>query len=279
MKVLITGARGMFATDLAVEFAAAAHDVVALDRYDLDVLDAGAVSETIAGEGPDVVIQGAAYTSVDGAESEEDLAARVNADGARNVAEAAASVGALFVYPSTDYVFSGQSTRPWHPFDPPAPVNAYGRSKLAGEAAARHAPRHLIVRTSWLYGHGGANFVETIMRLARERESIDVVDDQIGIPTWSRSLAHTLRGLIERGAQGVLHASDGGEPVSWFAFAQEIVRLSGVSVRLRPIPSRDYPRPATRPSYSVLDCTATEAILERRLPDWRQMLEAYLAGD
>jgi dTDP-4-dehydrorhamnose reductase len=278
MRIAVTGSGGMLGQDLLPALATARHDVVALDSAALDVTDTDAVRDRIAHEKPDAVIQCAAYTAVDAAETGGEAEAfRVNAEGARNVARACAEVGALFVYPSTDYVFSAPAERPRRPEDPVAPLNAYGRSKLAGEEAAREAPRHLIVRTSWLYGRGGANFVDTITRLAGERESLDVVDDQVGIPTWTASLARTLAALLRVGAEGVLHATDGGPPVTWYGFAREIARLRGLSVRLVPVPTSGFPRPARRPRYSVLDCSRTESLLGARLPDWRTMLAEYVA--
>jgi dTDP-4-dehydrorhamnose reductase len=253
------------------------HDVYPFDRSNLDVLDVRAVAKAVGAAQPDVIVQCAAFTAVDAAESREAEAFRINAGGAEIVGRAAAGVGALFVYPSTDYVFSADVERPLWPDDPVLPLNAYGRSKLAGEQEARAVPRHLIVRTSWLYGAGGKNFVDTISRLAGERPYLEVVNDQIGVPTWTVSLSRTLAALVERGAQGVYHASDGGDAVSWYEFAREIVRLRGVSVEVRPVPTSAYPTAARRPRYSVLDCAATEELIGSKLPDWREMLKQYLA--
>ncbi len=276
MKILLTGSNGMLARDLAPALLRRDHEVIACSRQDLDITDQHAVRDRIQQEVPDVVIQGAAYTAVDAAESNEPDAHRVNAAGAQVVADACREVGALFVYPSTDYVFSSRTGQPRLPSDPTQPINAYGRSKLAGEEAARSAPRHLIVRTSWLYGKGGPNFVDTISRLARERSYLDVVDDQIGIPTWTVSLADAFARLVELPAQGTLHVTDGGQPTSWFDFADEILRVQGITCELRPVPTEGFPRPAPRPAFSVLDTSAAAAMLGEEFPDWREMLRRYL---
>ncbi len=274
----MTGAGGMLALAVLRVLEERGHEVVALDRAGLDVTDQDAVRERILGERPDVVVQCAAYTAVDRAEEEEELAMRVNALATRYVACACDEVGALLVYPSTDYVFNGNARMPYLPDEPPHPVNAYGRSKVAGEAAAREARRALVIRTSWLYGEGGPNFVETITRLARERETVEVVDDQVGRPTWTGSLARTISELMERGVAGMFHASDAGAPVTWFGFAREIVARQELAARIVPVPSSRFPRPAPRPGWSVLDCSETERTLGRPLPSWSDTLQRYLGS-
>lgn len=276
MRVLVTGARGMLAHALLPTLRERGHEVVALDREALDVTDAAAVEARIAAERPDAVVQCAAYTRVDDAETDEARAFAVNCEGARNVARSCYRTGALFVYPSTDYVFSGEEERARRPSDPTGPVNAYGRSKLAGEEAAREAGRSLVLRTSWLYGEGGANFVDTITRLARERECLEVVDDQFGLPTWTGSLALVATELMEAGAEGILHAADAGDRVTWCGFARETLARQGLATRIVPVPSSRFPRPARRPRYSVLDCSDTEARLGRALPRWTDALDQFL---
>lgn len=278
MKILVTGAGGMLAQALVPELRGRGHEVLALVRAELDVTDEVAVASMLARHRPHVVVQCAAYTAVDAAEADEAAAFRVNALATRHVATACHEIGARLVYPSTDYVFAGDGTRPYRPDDPPAPVNAYGRSKLAGERAALEAPGALVVRTSWLYGAGGANFVDTIRRLARERDRLEVVDDQIGRPTWTGSLAQVVSELIEREVSGIFHATDGGAPVSWYGFAREIVALSGAETRVVPVRSEAMPRPARRPKFSVLDCSATEARLGYRIGSWKANLARYLRG-
>lgn len=276
MKLLITGAGGMLARAMIEHGRAHGDLVIALGREALDVTDEAAVATRIAVERPDAVIQCAAYTSVDGAESDGEAAFDVNARGSRSVARACQKIGCAFVYPSTDYVFDGKSTRPYLPGDATNPVNVYGRSKLEGEIAACEADRALVVRTSWLYGAGGAHFVDTMVRLAAGRSSLDVVDDQVGRPTWTRTLAETIHTLLKAGAVGTFHASDGGEPVSWAGYAREIMRELGMDVDIRPVPSSAFPRPAPRPRYSVLELSDTEAMIARAVPDWRESLARFL---
>jgi dTDP-4-dehydrorhamnose reductase len=258
----VLGAAGMLGRDVA---AAAGDDVRALSREELDVTDAAAVREALAGA--DVAINCAAYTDVDGAESEPERALRVNRDGARNVAEAATRV----LYVSTDYVFDGTKHTPYTESDPTGPLQSYGRSKLAGERATAEAnPRHFIVRSSWLFGRGGKNFVETMLGLEGR---IRVVDDQVGCPTYTGHLAEALVGLVATEDYGVHHLAAAGS-CSWFEFAREIfrhVRQAGVERDVEPCTTGEFPRPARRPAYSVL---ASER--GHRLPSWREGLEAYL---
>ena len=278
MKVLVTGAGGMLARALVPELRSRGHEVSALDRAALDVTDERAVAERVLEERPGVVVQCAAYTAVDAAEEEEDLAFRVNAEAAGFVARACDQIGALFVYPSTDYVFRGNGMHPYRPGDPPDPVNAYGRSKLGGEVASREASRALVVRTSWLYGEGGKNFVDTISRLARERDRLEVVEDQVGRPTSTASLAWIICELIDSGAEGTFHATDGGEPVSWLGFAREIVSRLSLEIPVFPVSSATLRRAAVRPGYSVLDLSGTEAVIGRALPHWKEALARYLGS-
>jgi dTDP-4-dehydrorhamnose reductase len=276
VRVLITGAGGMLGQSVVAALRGAGHEAVALDREALDVTDREAVRRVIESERPDAVVQCAAYTAVDAAESEYEQALLVNATATGYVAEACHRVGASFVYPSTDYVFDGTGTRPYRPDDPTRPVNAYGRSKLQGERAAAAAERHLVVRTSWLYGEGGPNFVETMLRLATERERLDVVDDQIGRPTWTRTLADAMVRLLEADAHGVLHVSDGGEATSWYGFAKEILESVGAGAKVHRTRSASFVRPAPRPGYSVLDLEPAERQLSYSLPKWKESLAGYL---
>jgi dTDP-4-dehydrorhamnose reductase len=276
VRVLITGAGGMLGQSVVAALRGAGHEAVALDREALDVTDREAVRRVIESERPDAVVQCAAYTAVDAAESEYEQALLVNATATGYVAEACHRVGASFVYPSTDYVFDGTGTRPYRPDDPTRPVNAYGRSKLQGERAAAAAERHLVVRTSWLYGEGGPNFVETMLRLATERERLDVVDDQIGRPTWTRTLADAMVRLLEADAHGVLHVSDGGEATSWYGFAKEILESVGAGAKVHRTRSASFVRPAPRPGYSVLDLEPAERQLSYSLPKWTESLAGYL---
>lgn len=275
MRVLVTGAGGMLARAVREEFARRGHDVVALDRAALDVTDEAAVRRALHEHRPAAVLHCAAYTRVDDAEAEEALAFAVNAEAARHVARACREVGARFVYPSTDYVFDGRAATPYHPEAPTSPLNAYGRSKRAGEAAAAEAGDHLVVRTSWLFDGRGRNFVTTILERARRGERLRVVEDQRGSPTWAGTLAWILAGLLERRApSGIYHAANRGE-TTWYGLAAEALRLVGVPAEVEPVTSAEFPRPAARPAYSVLDCSTTEAVVGP-IPRWEDALAGAL---
>lgn len=277
MRVLITGAAGMLAQTARAEFLARGHQVDALDRAALDITDAAAVDDVVRALRPDAVLQGAAYTRVDDAERDEPAAHFVNATATAHLARACRTVGARLVYPSTDYVFDGRATSPYTPDAPTAPLGAYGRSKLAGEVAARGAGEWLVVRTSWLYGAGGKNFVDTILERARQGEALRVVADQRGSPTWTGDLARVIATLLERQApSGVYHATNRGE-TTWYGLAVEALRLAGGDAAVAPVPTTEFLRPAPRPAYSVLDCAATEAIVGE-IPGWREGLAAYVSA-
>ncbi|MGI9189107.1 MAG: dTDP-4-dehydrorhamnose reductase [Longimicrobiaceae bacterium] len=278
MRVLITGGGGMLARAVADEYRSRGDDCVARSRGELDVTDRCAVGRAFGVIRPEVVVHCAAFTAVDAAEAAEAEAFRVNADATRNVAAACHASGALLVYPSTDYVFDGRAMNPYPPDYPRAPLNAYGHSKAAGEDAARAAARFLTVRTSWLYGAGGPNFVETMLRFGRGDSAVRVVDDQVGRPTSTALLAGVIQELVAAGAEGVFHVTGGGEPVSWHGFAGEIFRQTALRVELEPVDSAEYPAAAQRPRFSVLDCRATEAAIGRRLPDWNDALSEYLTS-
>ena len=273
MKVLITGAGGMLGQDVRRVGELTGHEVVALDRAALDATDAAAVEAAFAEHRPDTAINCVAWTDVDGAETAEADALRLNADAARNVATAAAQVGASVVLPSTDYVFDGTGDRPYVESDPTNPQSAYGRTKLTGEQATAAAnPRHFVVRTSWLFGVGGGNFVETMLGLA-DRGELRVVDDQVGSPTYTPHLADGLLRLAATGDHGVRHMSGDGH-CSWYEFARAIFEGAGVDCAVTPVTTAEFPRPAPRPAYSVL---ASEWPRPIQLPDWRDGLRSYLA--
>jgi dTDP-4-dehydrorhamnose reductase len=251
------------------------HEVVAFDRAALDVTDAGAVEAAFAQHRPDTVVNCAAWTDVDGAEADEAGALVLNRDAALNVAAAAAAVGASVVLPSTDYVFDGRGQRPYVESDPTGPLSAYGRTKLAGERAALAAnPRCFVVRTAWLFGTGGANFVETMLRLGAERDEVRVVADQIGSPTYTPHLADGLLRLAATDTYGVHHMSAAGH-CSWHEFARAIFAGAGVDCEAVPVTTAEFPRPAPRPAWSVLASERPDAIA---LPDWRDGLRGYLAA-
>jgi dTDP-4-dehydrorhamnose reductase len=274
MKILVTGSAGMLGQDFvrAAEFVN--HDVVGFARDDLDIVDSGAVERAFAAEHPDVVVNCAAYTDVDGAQDDLDSAMAVNADGARNVAAAAAAVGASVVYPSSDYVFDGSKSSPYVESDETRPLSVYAQSKLAGEHETAAAnPRHWIVRSSWLFGVGGRNFVETMLTLGRELGEVIVVRDQVGCPTYTGHFADALVQLLDRNDHGIHHIAGGGE-CSWYEFAGEIFEQADVDCRVLSATTEEFPRPAPRPAYSVL---GTEREYALYLPDWREGLASYLA--
>jgi dTDP-4-dehydrorhamnose reductase len=262
VRLVVTGAGGMLGQDVV---RAAGRDAVALSHADVDVTDAAAVHDAVAGA--DVAVNCAAWTDVDGAESDPDGAMRVNRDGARNVAEAAERV----LYVSSDYVFDGRKRTPYVESDPTGPLSSYGRSKLAGEQATAGAnPRHFIVRSSWLFGPGGPNFVKTMLRLGSERDKLRVVDDQIGCPTFTGHLAEAIVRLAETEAFGVHHIAGSGR-CSWYEFAREIFERSGVDCHVEPGTTEEYPLPAPRPAWSVLGSERGHS-----LPAWQEGLDAYL---
>lgn len=276
MKVAVTGAGGMLAQDLIPCLRWTGWEVHGLTRTHCDVTDPDSVHRAIGDLRPDIVVQCAAFTRVDDAEAEPEAAFRVNDQGALNVVEACQRFGALFVYPSTDYAFDGRSRRPYGPSDGVNPLGVYGRSKVAGEAHARQLENHLIVRTSWLYGAGGKNFVDTILRLAAIRTDINVVADQIGLPTWTRSLSGVLVQLLKVGAKGTFHAADAGDGISWHDLAAQLVSLCRKDVEVRPVTTAEYGLPAPRPNYSVLDCSTTEQVIGASMPSREKSLAAYL---
>jgi dTDP-4-dehydrorhamnose reductase len=274
MRVLVLGSGGMLGPAVGRAAARLGHDVVALTRAQLDITDAGRVARAVAAAAPRAVVNCAAFTDVDGAECSEAQALRVNGDGAGTVARAAAEAGARVVHVSTDYVFDGSKSEPWVESDPVAPLQAYGRTKLAGERAVAAAnPDHAIVRTAWLFGAGGPSFPATMLRLGAERDEVAVVADQRGRPTWTGHLAPALVEVAEReGDVGILHATGPGE-CSWYEFAVEIFERARMRTRVVPTTSERFVRPAARPAYSVLGSEREPAVV---LPAWEQGLDAWL---
>lgn len=270
-QAVVVGAAGMLGRAMAPALRKIGVEAADRDLAEIDITSERSVSEGI-GEGVRLVVNCAAYTDVDRAETEEGAAMAVNALGPANLAARCRRIGALLVHFSTDYVFDGRSARPYRPDEPRRPLGAYGRSKAAGEERIEASGcEHLIIRTSWLYAPWGKNFVRTIAKLAAEKPQLRVVNDQRGRPTSAERLAATTAALIGAGARGVLHATDGGE-CTWFEFAREIVRRSGAPCRVEPCSTAEYPRPAARPAYSVLDLTATEALIGPMTP-WERALE------
>lgn len=296
---MVTGAGGMLARALLRELVAQGFPVFAFifsdaqlesaqqlreaanDRLFIrrcDILDEAALREFGIACKPNLVIHLAADTRVDALEADRETAFRVNEQGARNVARVAADAGARMVYLSSDYVFDGRSNRPWREDDPPAPLSVYGQSKLAGErAVAEVAEKHFIVRTSWLYGRGGRNFVDTIRDRAAKGETLRVVNDQRGGPTWTVDLSAAILRLTGNKAFGVYHVSNQGE-CSWYELAAEIVKRAGLPGRVEAASTEEVARPAPRPAYSVLDNGKFERATGMRLPHWSDALDRYLAS-
>jgi len=270
--VLVTGAAGMLGSDLIPYLRGRRHDVVGVD-LEVDIRDPRQVDACVDEVSPEAVIHTAAWTNVDGAEADEPAAHAVNADGARNVARAAAHRGAALVYISTDYVFDGTADHDYAEDDPTAPIGAYGRTKRAGELAVleAHPTGARIARTAWLYGSHGRNFVDTMRALGVEREAVQVVADQVGSPTWTRDLAPALEVILGLPC-GIYHTAGGGS-VSWAGFAEAIFAEAGIVCRVEPITTAQLARPAPRPARSVLAVTRPGA---PRLRDWRVALRAYL---
>jgi len=276
MKIAITGATGMLGQALCKAFAK--HSVYPLSSRQPDVASLDDVRQKVSDLKPDWILHTAAFTRVDEAESNPFEAYRVNALGARNLAAAAVENGSRLVFYSTDYVFDGAQKRPYREWDPPNPLNEYGRSKLAGEFFVRSiCPPHLVVRTSWLFGSKGPHFVQRILQLAQERESLEVVSDQLGSPTFTSDLAYMTLVLVEGEKKGTYHVTNSGN-CSWHELACEIVSLSGLSLQVHPIDSSAYPTLARRPANSVLENYLLELEGIPLLRSWKSALAAFLNG-
>lgn len=303
-KLALIGSNGMLALKVCQQASAAGYEVVGFDLPDFDITNRVQVLSEMERVQPAIIINCAAYTNVDGCESQETLATLVNGAGAGNLAHVARALGATLVHISTDYIFDGNKTGPYVEEDAPGPQSAYGRSKLAGEQAilASGLERYFIIRTSWLYGPGGKNFVETILRLAMERDELRIVADQVGSPTYTGDLAAAIFSLLALNASyqpsapssgdspragsvpyGVYHFSDEGQ-CSWYEFAQEIIRLAmerGEAIKVktvRPIATHEYPLPARRPAYSVFSKDKFKSVTGMAIPHWRESLAVYMAS-
>ncbi|MER6470832.1 dTDP-4-dehydrorhamnose reductase [Streptomyces collinus] len=278
---LVTGAGGMLGRDVLARLRRDGERAVGLARGELDIADADAVREAVAVHRPGIVVNCAAWTAVDDAEAHEAEALRVNGDGPGRLAEACAKSGARLVHVSTDYVFAGDGTAPYAEDAPTAPRGAYGRTKLAGERAVLAAlpQAGYVVRTAWLYGAGGGNFVDTMIRLESSKDTVDVVDDQCGQPTWTVDLADRLvrlgQAALDGGVPGgIYHGTSGGE-TTWFGLAREVFRLLGADPgRVRPTTSDAFVRPAPRPAYSVLGHEGWRRAGIEPIRPWREALEA-----
>jgi dTDP-4-dehydrorhamnose reductase len=280
MKILLIGALGMLGRDLQ-PILSARHEVIGRDVQDLDITDPVQTEKEIRLLRPSVVINIAAFTDVDGCESQRGRAFSVNDDGAGHVARACRLAGARLIHLSTDYVFDGTSQVPYSEEALPNPINVYGESKLQGEKAVQEVEgNHLILRTAWLYGKHGKNFVDTILRLASQQEELRVVDDQRGSPTFTRDLSRAIAQLLDKDVRGVLHVTNSGS-CSWFEFAEKILatkRIPGGKIRVVPISSRELDRPARRPYNSLLDCSRFQKLTGGKMRPWDEALRDYLSG-
>jgi dTDP-4-dehydrorhamnose reductase len=275
MRLLVTGAAGMLGHDVVAAAERLGHEVVAWDLPECDLTDAAATLDAVRQLGPRAVINCAAYTNVDAAESDEATAERVNADAAGNLARACAAAAARLVHVSTDYVFDGSKTEPWIESDPVAPLGAYGRTKLHGEEQVAAALEdHAIVRSAWMFGPHGPNFVATMLRLGSERDEVSVVTDQVGSPTYSGHLAPALVDMAERRDAGIFHGAGAGS-CSWYELTLEAFDAAGVDCRVLPTTSSQFVRPAPRPAYSVLGSEREHPIV---LPPWQEGVRAHVAA-
>jgi len=274
-KILITGAGGMLAQDVDAAFQGS-HEVISMGEHELDICYADRVHETIVELRPNVVINCAAYTRVDDCETEQEKAFAVNATGVKNIALACRDSASLLIHISTDYVFDGTKQEPYREADETHPRSVYGQSKLAGENFVRTIlTRYVIIRSLWLYGRGGNNFVATIQKLAQGKKELRVVNDQTGCPTYTRDLAHAIKALLGGNPQGIYHIANQGT-CTWYEFARRIVELTSSPANVIPISSDELERPAKRPAYSVLDCSRFIQETGMELRHWDAALQEYL---
>lgn len=275
-KVLVTGAKGQLGQDVVLNLTEAGYEVHGFGHAELDITNMDQVQQILNDIQPDVVVHSAAYTKVDQAESDQEAAYAVNAIGTRNIAVVSEDLGAKLVYISTDYVFNGEEERPYSEFDQASPLGVYGKSKYAGEVFVRdfHS-KFFILRTSWVFGAHGGNFVKTMLKLAESHPELKVVNDQRGCPTYTVDLAAVIRDVIETTNYGTYHVSNSGE-CSWYEFAKTIFELSGKKVKVEPVTTAEFPRPAPRPKNSVFDHLMLRLNGFGELPNWQDALERFL---
>lgn len=279
-NILVTGANGQLGSELRKIGFTALDEVFFTDVAELDITSYQAVAKFVEENDIDTIVNCAAYTAVDKAEDESELAAKINTEAVANLAKVANKQDCLLIHISTDYVFDGMGEKPYTEKDTPCPVGVYGKTKLAGEEAIKKSGcLHIIIRTAWLYSAFGNNFVKTILRLAGERQEINVVSDQLGSPTYAEDLARAIVTIMEnddRGMyEGIYHFSDEGV-CSWYDFAREIVRLSGLPCQVKPVTTAEYPTKTKRPAYSVLDKTKIRKIFGVSVPQWQESLEVCM---
>ena len=276
MRILVTGVKGQLGYDVVNELKKRGHTPIGVDVEEMDITDASAVEKEIKKEPLDAVIHCAAYTAVDAAEDNRELCMRVNAEGTRNIARVCRELDLKMVYISTDYVFDGEGERPWEPDDPREPLNDYGESKYQGELAVEeYLEKYFTVRIAWVFGVNGKNFIKTMLRLAESQKEINVVNDQIGSPTYTYDLAVLLADMVETEKYGRYHATNEGL-CTWYEFAKEIFRQAGADVKVNPVSSDEFPAKAKRPHNSRMDKSKLVQNGFRPLPTWQDALKRYL---
>lgn len=280
MRVLVTGAKGQLGTDVMAELKSNNIEALGIDREELDIVDAKACEEFFdkanAEKRIDAVIHCAAYTAVDKAEDEQELSYNINALGTKNIATACKKFDMKLMYISTDYVFNGQGERPWEPDDERQPLNVYGKTKYEGELFVEEiAKKYFIVRIAWVFGIAGNNFIKTMLKLAKERDSLTVVDDQIGSPTYTADLSKLLVSMIQTDKYGRYHATNEGY-CSWYEFAKEIFKVAGVKINVAAVDSSAYPAKAKRPANSRMEKKKLDEMGFKRLPSWQDATRRYI---
>ena len=276
MRILVTGVKGQLGHDVVNELAKRGHTPIGVDVEEMDITDASAVEKEMKKEPLDAVIHCAAYTAVDAAEDNREICMRVNAEGTRNIARVCRELDLKMVYISTDYVFDGEGERPWEPDDPRDPLNVYGESKYQGELAVEeYLEKYYTVRIAWVFGVNGKNFIKTMLRLAESQKEINVVNDQIGSPTYTYDLAVLLVDMVETEKYGRYHATNEGL-CTWYEFAKEIFRQAEVDIRVNPVSSDEFPAKAKRPHNSRMDKRKLVRNGFRPLPPWQDALKRYL---
>jgi dTDP-4-dehydrorhamnose reductase len=276
LKILVTGADGMLGTDVCSALGES-HEVCGYDVEDFDIVDARETARVVVEVSPSVIVHTAAFTDVEACEDERRMAFRTNALGAMHVAKASREAGCLLIYISTDFVFDGSKRSPYTEMDRPCPVNYYGLTKLYGENYVRSlAPKHLVIRTSWLFGPNGRNFVDTIIEKASGGGRLRVVNDQRGCPTYTRDLAVGVRSLIDSGLEGVVHMTNSGD-ATWFDLARYAIAQAGLNADIEPVGSASYPTRARRPAYSVLGSDVLGGAGLDALPPWEEAVRHHLA--
>lgn len=275
-KIIVTGANGQLGSDIVIKLNQEGYDVYGLGREELNITKLGQVQHVLDEVRPDIVVHSAAYTKVDQAESDIDEAYLVNTIGTRNIAVVSEELGAKLIYISTDYVFNGEHEKPYTEFDKPDPLGVYGKSKFAGEEFVRQFhSRFFIIRTSWIYGQNGNNFVKTMLKLANSHEELKVVNDQRGCPTYTVDLANCIASMLKTNKYGTYHVSNSGD-CSWYEFSKAIFEILGILVKVNPCTTIEFPRPAKRPMNSVFDHMALRLNGFSEMRSWRDALDEFL---